>query len=136
MTKYIFDLDNDSDTDSWTTGRIIDELFSNLANVRCEVKILGNDGLQKSIRYKKYYRQVRKIIYRIPIWRPTPIFIIYISDLTQKVKKNLEFYLENASEQAFRYIVTEAVGRLFENVDSDYYHGSVMKNLNVRFENQ
>jgi len=68
MTKYIFDLDNDSDTDSWTTGRIIDELFSNLANVRCEVKILGNDGLQKSIRYKKYYRQVRKIIYRIPIW--------------------------------------------------------------------
>jgi len=48
----------------------------------------------------------------------------------------LEFYLENASEQAFRYIVTEAVGRLFENVDSDYYHGSVMKNLNVRFENQ
>jgi hypothetical protein len=47
----------------------------------------------------------------------------------------LELCLEIGNEQMFGYMVREAVGRLFENIDSNYYHGSIMKNLNVRFEN-
>jgi hypothetical protein len=41
------------------------------------------------------------------------------------VRKNLEDYYKRGSKVMFRYIVTQAVGRIFENVNFEYYHMSV-----------
>jgi hypothetical protein len=134
MTKFIFDHSNESLDILWTTERLIDELFIDLSSTSCEIKKLGNDGVYQIIHFKKYYRQALNKFYRIPLWTPAPSFIISISDLSEKVKSELDNYYKAGCRNMFNYIVTEAVGRLFENIDRIYFHQSIMKNLKVIFQ--
>jgi hypothetical protein len=116
------------DVDSnYTTRALIDELFFCL----CSVNAFTIDGNTKEIRIShKYYDQAEWLIYRVPIWKPAPHFIINISDLTAKLKKELEDLI--STPDTLEKILIKAVGRIFENVDFRYYHLSVAKNLAVR----
>lgn len=134
MTKLIFDHVEEKPDDLWTTERIIDELFLDLTRASCEIRKFDENGVSRTIHYKKYYRQALNKMYRIPLWKPKPSFIVSISDISERVKKELDDYYKTGYKYRFNYIVTEAVGRIFENIDAAYFHNSIMKNLKVVFQ--
>src|SRR5437867_4152738 len=114
MTVLIFDATPEYDDDLWTTARLKAELFLNLAKITCEIEVPDENATSKVIFYKKYYRQALQKMYKIPLWKPVPPFIINITDLSKMVNKNLEDYYKTGSKNTFGYIVTQAVGRMFE----------------------
>lgn len=56
----------------WTSERLVDELYICL------------------IRISDYQKQAHDLIYRIPVYKPTPYFEIKISDLSEQIKKELD----------------------------------------------
>jgi hypothetical protein len=113
----------------WTTECLVDQLFLNLCSSR---QTITNDK-GRTITVRKYYRQARELMKWIPIAKlSSNEFVIYISDLTPTVRKEIESIAN--SPKILRYILTQAVGRIFENLDFEYYHLSVARNLRVRFE--
>jgi hypothetical protein len=77
--------------------------------------------------FDHYYAQARGLMYKIPVYEPAPAFIITLSDLTERIRAELE-----ASKRITRLeVLREAVGRLFENIDYNYFHLSVKKRLIV-----
>jgi hypothetical protein len=115
--------------EEWTTEHSVDELFLDLVKIK-EV-ILSDDG--KTIPVRKYYRKARQIMYWIPVVRlPSNEFVIYISDLSRRVRMDIESLID--TPKTLRYVLTKAVGRIFENLDFEYYHLSMARNLRVRIE--
>jgi len=90
-----------------------------------------NEG--KEIHLRKYYKQARDLFKWIPIAKPSPAFIIYISDLTPELKAQIE-HLRATTPENLSYVISQAVARIFENLDFEYYHLSIARNLRVRFE--
>jgi hypothetical protein len=77
-----------------------------------------------------YYKQAYALMYIVPVYRPTPVFEIKISDLNNQVKKELDDRWSDRKE--IDYILKEAVGRVFKNVDERYFLLSVKRLLQVR----
>jgi hypothetical protein len=93
----------------WSLERLKDELGSRLAVD------------------EHYYQQVKDLIYKIPVCEPVPAFIVSVSDLSERIRTELE-----VSTKKGRYeVLRESVGRLFENIDYNYFHLSVKKRLIV-----
>lgn len=128
MTHQIYDREPPRDDDKWTTGRLIDELYVNLATTKEIIYI--EEG--KRINIHKYYHQAREKIHRIPLYRNLIPFIIHLSDLTEKVRKELDIYYKETGEKELALILKMAVMKIFENLDVGYTHMSVMKNLRLR----
>ena len=120
---------DEKEEDKWTIERIVDELFLNLVGT---IEIVTIEENNRSIPVRKYYRQARELMKWIPIARPSPDFVINICDLTPKVRK--EIVSIHGYHETLQYVITQAVGRVFENLDFKYYHLSIAKNLTVRFE--
>ena len=114
------------DDERWTTECLVDELFLHLANFK---EIIENNQGQ-TLEVKKYYHQATDQLPRIPVAKPTPTFTIYISDLTPKLIQDLR----DSSEEERRYVVMQAVGRIFENINPRLYHLSIAKKLKVQFK--
>jgi hypothetical protein len=113
----------------WTTECLVDQLFLNLCSSR--QAIVNDNG--RIITVRKYYAQARELMKWIPIARlPSNEFVINISDITPAIRKEIESIVN--SPKMLQYILTQAVGRIFENLDFEYYHLSVARNLRVRFE--
>ena len=68
----------------------IDELFLHLA---CFTEIIKNNQGQ-TLAIEKYYHQANELLSRIPVARPTPPFIIYLSDLTPRLLQELKKVLK------------------------------------------
>ena len=109
----------------WCTSYIIDQLKQHLANVRYT---LTNDKLV-NVEGRKYYDQARRM-QNIGAFKPTPSFIIHLSDLTLKLIKEIR-ELDNESRG---FVLCQAVGRIFEDLNSELYHNSISKVLKVRLE--
>jgi hypothetical protein len=93
----------------WSLERLKDELASRLTV------------------FDQYYEQVKALMYKIPVADPAPAFIISLSDLSGRIRTELE-----ATTKKGRYeVLREAAGRLFENIDYNYFHLSVKKRLIV-----
>lgn len=101
----------------WTIEAVIDELSLCLIKTR--------DG---SVR--KYEQQARRLIYKIPIYRPTPFFIVDIADLTSTLKQELS----RLEEESLEYVMREAIGRIFEQVDERYFLLNVRPLLRWKLE--
>jgi hypothetical protein len=116
--------------DLWTTEAFVDELFLCLAGVK---EYVTNKENSKQVTVRKYYHQARNLMKWIPIAKPSPPFVIYISDLTPNVKDRLD-ELARTYKDTLTYILKQSVGRIFENLDFDYYHLSIARNLKVGLE--
>ena len=114
------------DDKRWTTECLVDELFLHLANFKGIVE--NKQG--QTLEVKNYSYQANELIPRIPVAKPTATFIIYISDLTSKLIQELK----RSSEEERRYVVMQAVGRIFENINSRLYHLSIAQKLKVEFK--
>jgi hypothetical protein len=115
------------DNEFWTIERLVDKLFLRMAKVTEKV---NNNG--KEIHVKKYSRQARELLRWIPIAKPSPAFVIYVSDLTPQLVAQLEDLI--TAPDNLRYVLTQAVARIFENLDFDRFHMSVARNLRLRLE--
>jgi hypothetical protein len=112
----------------WTTECLVDQLFLNL----CSSKQTIINGKGRTITVRKYYSQAHRLMKWIPIARPAPEFVISVGDLSPRVKKEIESVIDSST--ILQYVLTQAVGRIFENIDFDYYHLSIARNLKVKFE--
>jgi len=115
MSKFYYDLTSDNPQDEWTLSRLEDEFLLHLS------------------KNKRYHQQVINKMYRIPLWRPCPPFVIHISDLPIKIRIELE-KLYDMDEKTFSIFVKEVVGKFFGIQDFDYYNLRVKKYLKVRFD--
>jgi hypothetical protein len=115
------------DDEFWTIECLVDKLSLRLAEVKENV---NNNG--KEIHVRKYYRQARELFKWIPIAKPSPAFIINVSDLTPQLIVQLEDLI--TAPDNLRYVLTQAVGRIFENLDFDRFHMSIARNLRLRLE--
>jgi hypothetical protein len=59
------------------------------------------------------------------VYRPTPSFIVNLTDLSDKIKSELE----GLDEQSLDGVLKEAIGRIFEGINERYYLLSVKKLL-------
>lgn len=118
-----------SNREYWSTDFLIQELFLKLAETKQTI-IVDYSGLQQLQQQQaivsKYYRQAERLKYRIPIEDPKPEFIIELGDLDDRLIAELQT-IDNPE-----YVLSQAVGRIFENIDSRYYHLSIAKLLKVR----
>jgi hypothetical protein len=108
------------DPDFWTEQYLIEELFLQLAGTEQTIK--HND---KSVTIRKYYNQAIRLRPWIAVADPTPKFVVNLCDLTPKIIAEIKT-LNNP-----KYILKEAVGRIFENIDFRLYHLSISKVLEV-----
>jgi hypothetical protein len=99
----------------WTKNFLLDELHVYL------------EGFRDRDNNRKYEELAKKLIYRIPIYRPPPPFVINKADLSARLLIELKAYHEVARNE----ILKDAVGRIFENIDERYYIQSVKRILNV-----
>jgi hypothetical protein len=106
----------------WTIERLIDELYLHLWVVE---EIHGD-----SIHPRKYQAQAQSLLYKIPIYRPVPAFIVNLSDLPEHLIKKLE----DCNKRGRDYIIKSAVGRIFETVNLEYFALSVARSLVVKLE--
>jgi hypothetical protein len=100
--------------EDFTIERTVDELYLNLMKEK--------DNL--------YYKQAYALMYYIPVEKPIPILEIKISDLNKQVKKELDDRWND--RKTIDYILKEAVGRIFENIEERYFLLSVKRLLQVR----
>jgi hypothetical protein len=82
------------------------------------------------IKLRSYEKQAYDLMYRIPVYKPIPFFEIKISDLNEQIKKELDDRWNYKKE--IDYILKEAVGRIFRNINEAYFFLSVKRLLRVR----
>jgi hypothetical protein len=121
----------------WSIECTVDELQLDLCRAKEEIMIdrgfyVNGKRSVKTLIIKKYYRQARELMKWIPIARPSPEFVINASDLSTEVIKELSVRADNPD--AMGYILKQAVGRIFENLDFNLYHLSIARSLKVRVE--
>jgi len=104
--------------EAWSTERLVDELFLELDNVK---ELDEKSGLTKM----KYEERAKWLIHRIPVYRPTPAFIINLSDLSTKIKEELA----DLDNETLDYVLKETIGRIFEGIDQRYFRLSVRRFL-------
>jgi hypothetical protein len=98
----------------YSIERTVDELYLCLMSVDCN----------------SYEKQAFDLMYKIPVYKPTPFFEIKIPDVSQQIKKELDDRWDYKEE--VDYILKEAVGRIFKNLDERYFLLSVKQLLKVR----
>ena len=123
----------------WSTEYLQDQFFLDLIKAKSEIKILGRCGVtNKIIHYKRYYRQAICKMNRIPLTNQFPktkeeavIFKIKFSDLSPRVQDEFIDYCRLYEKRQVSVFLKQVVIRLFENLDYDYAHKSVMRNLRI-----
>jgi hypothetical protein len=93
-------------------------------------EILENNGTTTTIR--PYVKQAEDLMYQIPVFKPVPPFIIYKSQMPKEIKKVYYEFKNFSYKHEFEAAILDAVGRVFENLNSEYYHRSVKKLLWVK----
>jgi hypothetical protein len=131
----------------WTAQKIRDELVVDLSNAVSGNVVYNSalypNGVSEEIQEKyrqgiyypfKYRDQARKLLYRIPVWKPTPSFIIYLSDLDIKVKEQLKDLKASYTKEDYQDIISSAIGRMYESINYVYFHLSVAGLVKWRIE--
>ena len=80
--------------EEWTTAKFKDEFFLCLSKFPDE-NLFYLD--------RKYYALAKELIYRIPVYIPSPTFIFNISDLSPRCKEEFIQFVKDNSEKKLNY---------------------------------
>jgi hypothetical protein len=127
---------NNEFLEEWTTEAVVDELAYRLctfkiAAVACTLDFNKknydqyNENGNEIFVSNKYIKQAEQLIYRIPIWRPPPEFLVSLSDLTPRLRAELRQLLKAKSYKTVNYITQHALAVVFECVNERYFHLSI-----------
>ena len=111
---------------AFTLAGLIDDLYLGLLCARETV----TDDSGKRIVINKYYLQAWKLQGIISVGHPVPHFIIMLSDLNPKIKQalnELEYETKN-------FVINQAIGRIFENINPRLYHLSIARRLRWKLD--
>jgi hypothetical protein len=130
----------------WSLAAIIDELTISMLDTR-SVFCMINSNQRPSINSKTeeacrfntdrgllrrlYEEQARYKMYRVPVFRPPPFFVVYLKHLDDRLKKELA----NLDKESKDFVIREAIGRICEQVNKRYFLLSVKPLLKWRLEN-
>ena len=78
---------------------------------------------------RRYYDQAHNLLIT-DAFKPVPYFIVYLSDLSPELIT--ELYNLDGRDHAF--VLKQAVGRIFEDVNFEIYHNSVSRVLKVSLQ--
>jgi hypothetical protein len=119
------------DRDLWSINYLIDVLKKRLACVTQSTTNTNasSDSDKESVDSRVYYDQAYKML-KIGALRPAPTYIILLRDLTPKIIS--ELYRLDTNDRG--YVLKQAVGRIFEDVNSDIYHNSISRVLKVQLK--
>jgi hypothetical protein len=112
-----------------TTAKIIDSLVTELA-LACAYSQNEEHGFTYIV--FKYYEKAAYCMFRIPVYKPVPFFDIDLQDLSRQLKHQLA-ELKKSDARMFWYVIKIAVAHIFENINFEYFHLSVMRFLKIRF---
>jgi hypothetical protein len=101
----------------YTKECLVDRLKQHLATVE------DKEGKYDS---RKYYNQAHDML-KIGAFNPVPPFVIYLNDLGTELMQ--ELCCLHTIDRAF--VLTQAIGRIFEDVNFEIYHNSVSRVLRV-----
>lgn len=119
--------------ESWSENYLIHRLKEHLATVpvsdRHKTDLLdwypkGHDN--KIIDWRKYFNQAFHYL-KIGVFQHPPNFLISLSDLSPKLVKELAELSKNERD----FVLKQAVGRIFEDINPRLYHDSVSRELKV-----
>ena len=134
------------DSEVWSLAAIVDELLISLLDTKAVFCMINsNKGFsdQKWVEEAKrcnngngvlrrlYEQQAIYKMYRMPIYRPPPVFVVYLKHLDDRLKQELA-KLDKWSKD---YVMKEAIGKIFELVDRRFYYLSAKPLLDWRLEN-
>lgn len=103
---------------NYTSAALEDELVKVLSSKNTADVIEEEDGRNRIYIYWMYLEQAENLIYRINICKPPQEFVIWEEDIPQ----NLTNALEGLGKIGMKRAITNAVRRIYESVDSDYFH--------------
>jgi hypothetical protein len=108
----------------WSDDYIVSRLKEHLAHVKTD--LLDNGKILDS---RKYYNQCYHYL-KLGACDPATVqcYFISISDLSYDLIKNLA----SLDFQDRKFVLKQSVGRLFEDIDSALYHGSISRVLQVK----
>jgi hypothetical protein len=102
-----------------TKACLVDRLKQHLASIESQ-----EEGKYDN---RKYYNQAHSLL-KIGALKPVLFFIVYLSELSPELIT--ELYNLDSRDRSF--ILKQAVGRIFEDVNFEIYHNSVSSVLKVR----
>jgi hypothetical protein len=127
--------------EGWTLSYIIDEMCFQLIDVKltfCMLTDLDKEARMEDLRNlgrgvlrRLYEEQARYKIYRIPVFRPPPVFVVHLKHLDDRLKKELATLDKNSRD----FVMKEAIGRICEQVDKRFYLLNAKPLLKWRLEN-
>lgn len=101
-----------------TTKALEDELLYVLSSkTECDV-IIDENGEWFIHPFHPYINQAEGLLYKINVYQPLPKYVIFPRDISEGLAKELE----NLGKVKMNQVITNAVRRLYESVDPDYYH--------------
>lgn len=110
----------------FTVEGLVDELFL------CQVftREVVSDRKGEHVTVSKYYLQAWKLQRQISVGNPSPFYILNISDLPAKLVKAIK----ELDEETQNYVITRAIGRIFENINPRVFHLSIARRLRWKLE--
>lgn len=111
----------------WTTAGLIDDLFLQLCTTISRV-IDNSNGWNREIKVSKYYIQAWELLPLISAGDPPPYFIINLSN----IRPDLVHEIKHNPDRDF--VISQAIGRIFENISPRQYHLSVAHRLRWKME--
>jgi hypothetical protein len=70
--------------------------------------------------FHPYLNQAEGLIYKINVYRPLPVYVIWKADIPAALTKGLS----TLGKIAMKRVITEVVRGIYESVDADYYHAN------------
>jgi hypothetical protein len=115
-----------NDFDAYTLWGLIDDVYLSLV---CSKEYVTDDSGRRLV-ISKYYLQAWKLQGLISVGCPPPYFVIWLSDLNPKLKqaiRELDYETKN-------FVLNQAIGRIFENINPKLYHLSIARRLHWKLE--
>jgi hypothetical protein len=117
-SNFFRNLTGYNDIESYTMWGLIHELY--LSMVYSKEPMTDDSGSRIIISWK--------LQHLFSVGHPPPHFIIWLSDLNPKLKhalKDLDYETKN-------FVIGQAIGRIFENINPRLYHQSIVRRLRLR----
>jgi hypothetical protein len=130
-------LNEDKDEPQWSDACLVDNLKHHLATVKLSKSKTPTDLLDTpNDKFNKYFCLISNRHYvnhafhylKIGILSHIPEFLISLSDLSPELVKELV----SVDKKTRDFVLKQAVGRIFEDINAKLYHNSISRVLNVR----
>jgi hypothetical protein len=106
--------------DDFTQSALTDKLTLALSSkLECNV-FEDEDGQPYLSLFRPYLNQAEGLIYRMNVYNPPPDFVIEENDIPNALAQAIH----DLGNFAMNKIITEAIRRLYESVDHDYFHAN------------